>query len=333
VTFVRIAITGGLGFIGTHLADAYLGKGHQVLLVDSGISAVSDGTDYADRDDATIIVHSSVEGFLAQGGSFDGYDLVIHAASLVGPAGILDYTASLGAMITTAAQAVVEDCARHGVPVVLFSSAEVYGRSGQLAETDPLMIPAGYNTRIEYAVAKALTEIVLVNARAHGLLGVILRPFNVTGARQSAEGGFVMPTFVQQALAGRPLTVFEGGDQTRAFTAVADLARFCTDYLQAAFASDKVIFNIGNPANQTTINDLAIRVRDLAGSTSPIVQVDPKTIHGRLYEPAVSRQKVPVLRNATELGWQPQIGLDALMAAAIAYYRHYPDHRASHAHR
>jgi nucleoside-diphosphate-sugar epimerase len=332
VTFVRIAITGGLGFIGTHLADAFLGKGHQVLLLDSGVTAVSDGTHYADWDEASI-VHSSVEGFLAQGRSFDGFDLVIHAASLVGPAGILDYTASLGAMITNVAQAVIEDCACHGVPVVLFSSAEVYGRSGQLAETDPLVIPARYNTRIEYAAAKALTEIVLVNARARGLPGIIIRPFNVTGARQSARGGFVMPTFVQQALAGEPLTVFEGGDQVRAFTAVADLARFCTDYLSAAFASDKVVFNIGNPANQTTINDLAIQVRDLAGSTSPIQQVDPQTIQGPLYEPAASKRKIPALRHATDLGWQPEIGLEALITATITYYRHHPDSRTGHAHR
>jgi nucleoside-diphosphate-sugar epimerase len=120
---------------------------------------------------------------------------------------------------------VVEACIAADAPLCTFSSAEVYGRSGLLHETDDIIVPPRYNVRLEYAIAKTLTEAITANARHRGLRGFVIRPFNVAGRGQSRAGGFVMPTFVQQALAGRPLTVFASGHQVRAFLAVTDLAR------------------------------------------------------------------------------------------------------------
>ena len=106
-----------------------------------------------------------------------------------------------------------------------------------LAEGDDIIVPTHYNARLEYAIAKTLTEAATINSRHRGLRGFVIRPFNVAGPRQSRAGGFVMPTFVQQALAGRPLTVFAGGGQERAFLSATDLARFITDHADAAFES------------------------------------------------------------------------------------------------
>jgi nucleoside-diphosphate-sugar epimerase len=130
-----------------------------------------------------------------------------------------------------------------------------------------------------------------------------------------------MPTFVQQALAGRPLTVFAGGEQQRAFLSAVDLARFVTEHLDQALASGRPIFNLGNPANSTTVWGLAERIVTRLQSNSPIEHADARLIHGPLYEEAESFQKLPVLEAAAEVGWQPRITLDELIDETALYYR------------
>jgi nucleoside-diphosphate-sugar epimerase len=193
------------------------------------------------------------------------------------------------------------------------------------------VVPTRYNTRLEYAIAKTLTEAVTINSRHRGLQGLVIRPFNVAGPRQSRAGGFVMPTFVQQALAGRPLTVFAGGEQQRAFLSATDLARFVTEHMDAALESGRPLFNLGNPANSTTVWGLAERIVARLGSASPIEHVDARLIHGPLYEEAESFHKLPVLDAAASVGWAPRIGLDALIDETALYYRVRDDARDAEA--
>jgi nucleoside-diphosphate-sugar epimerase len=324
-----IIVTGGLGFIGSHVVDAYLDRGHEVTIVDSMVASVTDGREF-DRPGCRI-VREPIEGWLAGGGSFAGADRVVHAAAHVGPAGILKHAGRLGADIVVATRAVVEACIDADVPLCTFSSAEVYGRSGLLGEKDDIRVPTDYNARIEYAIAKTLTEAMTVNSAQRGLRGIVIRPFNVAGSRQSRAGGFVMPTFVQQALAGRPLTVFANGSQVRAFTAASDLSRFLTEHMDAALDSPNKIYNIGNPANATTIWDLAVRVKELLGSDSEIVHADARLIHGPTYAEAESIEKVPVLDAATALGWQPTTDLDTLILDTARYYTEHRDLRGADA--
>src|SRR5262249_46170824 len=169
---------------------------------------------------------------------------------------------------------VLEACARAGTTLIYLSSAEVYGFSGVMSESDDLRLSAKYNARIEYALGKITSEAMILNARAGDIPRLVIRPFNVAGARQSRSGGFVIPTFVQQALAGLPLTVFGTGGQQRAFTAVQDVAAFVTNYSKAALASGNRIFNVGNPGNATTILELAHRVTRLLGSRSEMKHTD-----------------------------------------------------------
>jgi nucleoside-diphosphate-sugar epimerase len=316
----KVVVTGGLGFIGSHVVDALLAAGRQVTVIDSMVAAVTDGREYEVF--LGCAVHRvSIAEFLAQGGSFEGADLVVHAASHVGPAGILKHQGSLGADIVAVTQQVIEECVEHDVALISFSSAEVYGRSGMLAESDDIIVPTHYNARLEYAIAKTLTEAATINSRHRGLRGFVIRPFNVGGPRQSRAGGFVMPTFVQQAIAARPLTVFAGGGQERAFLSATDLARFITDHGDAAFESQKPIFNIGNPDNTTTVWNLAERIVQRLDSTSPIEHADARLIHGPLYEEAESIQKLPVLDAAKAVGWAPRITLDELIDETALYYR------------
>lgn len=322
----KIVVTGGLGFVGSHLVDAYLAAGDHVTVIDSAVAAVVDGSEY-DAHPRCTVIRASVEDFFGEGGSVEGADRVIHAAAHVGPAGILRYAGEIGPAIVSGTECVIRACLAADAQLCVFSSAEVYGRSGLLGEGDDLRVPIGYNARIEYAVAKALTEVMTVNSLHRGLQAFVIRPFNVVGARQSQAGGFVMPTFVQQALSGQPITVFDTGQQVRSFTSASDLSRFLTHYWDDALASDANIFNIGNPSNRSTIEALAIRVRELLNSSSTISLVDGKTIHGPMYEEAESFEKVPVLGAALELGWEPRVVLDDLILETASYYQASGDYR------
>ena len=320
---MNITVTGGLGFIGSHVVDALLDAGEHVVIIDSMVAAVTDGVEYEAHPRCEVHRVPVIE-YLSEG-SFDGVDVVIHAASPVGPAGIIADQGRLGNEIVGTATAVAEACLASGSALCTFSSAEVYGRSGLLAEDDPIRVPVTYNARIEYAVAKTLTEAVTLNNRHRGLRGIVIRPFNVAGSRQSRAGGFVVPTFVQQALADEPLTVFAGGTQIRAFLAATDLARFMTDHLQDALDGPEAIFNLGNPDNAISVWSLAERVVSVLGSDSEVVHADGRDIHGPLYEEAESLEKVPVLRNAPALGWRPEAPLDALILQTADFYRSHDD--------
>ena len=315
-----VIVTGGLGFIGSFVADAYLAAGRKVVIIDSMVSSVISTRPY-DEDPNCTVLRMKVEDYFARGGTVAGADRVIHAASLVGPAGILRFAGRLGPEIVRSAEIVVEQCITHDIPVVVFSSAEVYGRSGQLAEPDTLHVPVDYSVRVEYAIAKALTECMVANSRHRGLRGIVIRPFNVTGPRQSEMGGFVVPTFVQQALVGDDLTVFATGEQLRAFLSVSDLTRFITDHMDDALASGHLLFNVGNPANRITVRGLADMVKELTASESTVVYADAKKIHGDLYEEAHSFEKTPVLDNSLSVGWAPKVDLEALILETIEYYR------------
>ncbi len=322
----KVVVTGGLGFIGSHVADAYLAAGDQVIIIDSQVASVIDGTEQEAHPHCNVI-RKSVEDFFEDGGSFEDVDRVVHAASHVGPAGILQYAGNLGSDMVRCTEYVLEGCLEAGVPLCVFSSAEVYGRSGLLGEKDDIRVPTQYNARIEYAIGKTLIEAMTINSLRWGLKAFVIRPFNVAGSRQSQAGGFVMPTFIQQALSGRLLTVFATGRQVRSFTSVTDLSRFLTRYWDAALQSGESIFNIGNPSNSITIWELAERVKKLLNSPSKIVYADAKEIHGPDYEEAESFEKVPTLGAALEVGWKPRIGLDELILEAADYYSRRVDYR------
>src|SRR4051812_19779797 len=146
---MNVVVTGGLGFIGSHVVDGLLAAGHDVEIVDSMVAAVTDGREY-DAHVRCTVHRASVRDFLELGGDFEGTDWVIHAASPVGPAGILADQGRLGNEIVTTAQAVADACLQSGSALCTFSSAEVYGRSGLLAEDDAIRVPVHYNARIEY---------------------------------------------------------------------------------------------------------------------------------------------------------------------------------------
>jgi nucleoside-diphosphate-sugar epimerase/glycosyltransferase involved in cell wall biosynthesis len=325
----RVLVTGGLGFIGSFVSESLAQRGVKVTIVDSGVSSVCEASELAAPPGSVKHVASSVEDFLAGQPSLWRFDQVIHCASYVGPAALLDYSGRIGPAIVRATAALIEACIHADVPLINFSSAEVYGRSGMLFENSDIRVPPHYSPRIEYALGKLAAEAMCINSKDEGLRSVVLRPFNVAGPRQSRFGGFVIPTFVQQALSGRPLTVFATGRQKRAFCAVRDLCRFVNEHLGDAAFDNPRIYNVGNPANTTEIYDLAVKVKEMAHSPSEIVFADAREIHGPGYEEAQSFEKLPDIRSAAELGWTPELTLDELLEETIAYYRTHDDVRGA----
>ena len=326
--YEHVLITGGLGFIGSSVAEAYLGRGARVTIVDSCVSNVVEPGDIAAAYPGVCIERSSAAAYLERSAAFDDVDLVVHAASVVGPAGILPHAARIGPSIVEATSRAIEACLERHIPLAYFSSAEVYGKSGVLSEDADIRVPPRWNARLEYALGKLTSEAMIANARMHGLRAAVVRPFNVVGPRQSSAGGFVMPTFVQQALTHRAVTVFETGRQQRAFTAVSDVARFIVDHVDDALDCPQPVFNVGNPANLTTIVELARRVIDLLQSRSHIVFTQGKRVYGPLYCEAESFVKAPNIDAATRLGWAPRKSLDEIIIEIATCFGAYDTIRA-----
>jgi nucleoside-diphosphate-sugar epimerase len=300
---MRILITGALGFIGSHLADAYIARGDEVWGIDDGSGNV------VDRIHGARCLIADVRDI--QQCLLPTPDLVIHAASPVGPVLLLERSSIVADIIETT-QAVIRYCQRERVPLINISSSEVYGFSGVYRETDDCVVPHRLSHRLQYAAGKLAAEQLV---RTSNVQAVSIRPFNVAGPRQSMAKGFVIPTFCEQALSGRPLTVFSGGDQERCPTAVWDVCDFILrcDPLE----HHGLVVNVGNPENRTTITDLARLVLEVSGSGSEIVFTNGKAIHGSAYEEAEGRVKVPKIITAASLGWRPRVGLRELVQRTL----------------
>ncbi|MET0499767.1 MAG: NAD-dependent epimerase/dehydratase family protein [Steroidobacteraceae bacterium] len=317
----QVIVTGGLGFIGSALCERLLRGGETVTIVDSMVSNVVTPAHFTSRFPQARVHVTTVADFFAKPPALSREDLVFHAASLVGPAGILAYAGTIGADLVQSTSGVVNACVQSGAALVYMSSAEIYGRSGVLDETADARVPARYNARIEYALGKLTCESMIANSRQRGLRATIIRPFNVVGPRQNRAGGFVMPTFVQQALAGEAITVFGSGQQQRAFTDVEDVVTFLCTHAVAALGGAELVFNVGNPHNSISIIDLARRMVRLLNSRSEILFTSGDKVHGPLYFEAESFEKLPDITRALQVGWSPTRFLDDVILDTAKFYR------------
>ena len=311
----RVLITGGLGFIGSHLIDAieFAATGEEIIVVDNMESNAISLHDVAGR--CTTFVQS-IEDF-----DFDrvDFDIVYHLASPVGPVGVLKHAGEMAERIVSDTVKVRDACIKRKVPLIFISSSEIYGHAGQLDEKSWKIFPSEYSVRSEYGAAKMLAEIAIVNkARVSDLKYIIIRPFNVAGARQLPDNGFVLPRFIRAALLDFPLTVYGDGKQRRAFTDVRDIV----SAIKWIVCADEwnTIWNIGNPANEMSILELAFKVLEILrklgiNSKSEIIYVDPKTIHGELFEEVPD--KIPYVEKLYKTGWKPIFSFEETIKNAI----------------
>jgi UDP-glucose 4-epimerase len=271
---MRTLITGGAGFIGSHLADRLLADGHTVFVLDDLSTGSFENIAHLKGLPGFHYTIDSVlnERVLAE--LVDQCDIVYHLAAAVGVRLIVESPVRTIETNVHGTEVVLKQAAKKSKLVLIASTSEVYGKSADVPfrEDGDLALGASCRHRWAYACSKALDEfLALAYWKEKKLPVVIVRLFNTVGPRQTGRYGMVVPTFVRQALAGEPITVFGDGAQTRCFTAVSDVVSALVSLPQEPRAVGGV-FNIGN-TDEITIRQLAERVKALTDSPSPIVNV------------------------------------------------------------
>ena len=301
-------VTGGCGFIGSHLADLLLGKGIEVVIIDNFVNNCVDNM-------PCQILAGDISDVILSEDVF--VDAVFHLASTVGPVGVLSRSGEMGNDIVRDTVTLRDFCIEERIKYTYVSTSEIYGDVRDWHEDSIKVFPAHYTVRSEYAAGKMTSEIAIVNkAKVANLDYTIIRPFNVAGPRQKPNFGFVLPRFVIAALTGQPITVYGDGSQRRAFTDVRDIC----DAIYILAVGYEGIFNIGNPANEMAIEDLAKLVLYIVGDTrSEIVYVDPKKLHGDLFEEVPD--KIPCIDKLREIGWSPRYSIEQTISDTVEYYR------------
>ncbi|MDQ2583546.1 NAD-dependent epimerase/dehydratase family protein [Saccharothrix yanglingensis] len=315
---MRYLITGGAGFIGSHLTEHLLERDHEVVALDNLSTGTLDNLAGVAGHAGFRFVRGSVTDPEAVEACMAGVDAVFHLAAAVGVFTILDKTLESLRTNLHGTEVLLEAALRHDVPILVASTSEIYGKNTAdgLTEDSDRIIGSPLKTRWSYAEAKALDETLAhLYAVEHGLRAVIVRPFNTVGPRQTGRYGMVIPRFVTQALAGEPLTVFGDGQQTRCFCHVHDVVPALVRLLSDESAYGKV-FNLGSN-EQTTISQLAERVIAATGSTSAIAKVPYEEAYGEGYEDM--QRRIPDCSRAREqIGFAPVHTLDGIIEAVVA---------------
>jgi UDP-glucose 4-epimerase len=314
---MKILVTGGAGFIGSHLTERLLTDGHQVTVLDLMTTGRAENLAAVADHPGLEIIRGSVTNSSTVDRCASEVDAVYHLAAAVGLFTILDKTLLSLRTNIRGTENVVDAAYRYGARLLLASTSEVYGKNTKigLTEDDDRIIGSPLVSRWSYAEAKAVDETLThIYAKELGLRAVIVRLFNTVGPRQSGRYGMVVPRFIGQALAGEPLTVHGSGQQIRCFCHVADVVPALVALLEDDTATAQV-FNLGS-SEQVTITELAKRIIAATGSSSEVTYVPYGEAYGEGYEDMLRR--VPdCARAQQQIGFRPRRTLDDIIASVI----------------
>jgi UDP-glucose 4-epimerase len=318
---VRILITGGAGFIGSHLSDACLERGDEVFILDDLSTGSIDNIQHLKHHPRFHYTIDSVHKRPVVAELVDECDVVFHLAAAVGVKLIVESPVRTIETNVHGTEVVLAQAAKKKKKVLIASTSEVYGLSNQVPfrEDGCLVLGATTNGRWSYACSKAIDEfLALAYWRERGVPMVVTRLFNTVGPRQTGQYGMVIPSFVRQALSGRPITVYGTGNQSRCFTYVGDVVGALLGLMDHPDAVGQV-FNIGS-AEEVTIGELAEIIKVMTGSSSEIVLVPYEQAYGVGFEDMPRR--VPDLSKiARLLGYRPRVKLEQILERVIAYHR------------
>ena len=318
---MRALVTGGAGFIGSHLTEALLAAGHDVAILDDLSTGRLENLQAVAGHPRLAVTEGSVTDEDLVRKVVADADVVYHLAAAVGVRLILERPVWTIETNVAGTEAVLRAAAETGCRVLIASTSEVYGKNDRvpLSEDDDRVLGPTTKSRWSYACSKAIDEfLALAYHRERGLPAVIVRYFNTVGPRQTGRYGMVVPRFVRQALDGEPITVYGDGAQSRCFTDVEDAVRATVALSMAPSAAGQV-FNIGT-SHELTMTALAERVRGLTGSASPIVYVP----YDDAYQPGFEdlRRRVPDITKAERvIGYRPQVPLDETLGRVIRFLR------------
>lgn len=304
-------ITGGAGFLGSHLADALLDRGHRVTALDNLATGRLANINHLLGHPCFHFVRDSITNEMVLDRLASEARIIVHLAAAVGVQLIVERPAHTIETNVMGTEVVLKTALRYGCRVLIASTSEVYGKGSRLPfhEDDDILLGPTSKSRWGYAASKMLDEFLgLAYAREYDLPVVLFRLFNTIGPRQTGRYGMVVPRFVAQALHGEPITVFGDGRQSRCFCDVADVVRALLGLAEHPAAPGRV-FNIGGQ-EEIAIRDLAEQVKQLARSNSTIVSVPYAEAYASGFEDL--RRRVPDTTRVRDLlGWQPQLSLAA----------------------
>ena len=321
----KALITGGAGFIGSHLAELLLADEHEVFVLDDLSTGSRANVEHLlKRRDFHLVVDSVLKPAIVNE-LVHKCDVVFHLAAAVGVRLIVQEPVRTLVTNIQGTENVLEYCNRFGKRVLVASTSEVYGdhrKEVPLAESSRRIYGPTTIRRWAYAESKAIDEfLALAYQQERALDAVIVRLFNTVGPRQSGQYGMVIPTFVQNALAGRPLQVHGDGTQTRCFCHVQDTIAALKRLMEMRDITGD-IFNIGN-SQQIRIIDLAQRIIELTSSSSSIEYVPYDSVYGQGIEDMLHR--IPSTKKVAEtIGWRPTRDLEQILAEVVAHARRAP---------
>ncbi len=318
---MRILITGGAGFIGSHLAEELLNKGHEVFILDDLSTGLIHNIEHLEKNPNFHCVIDSIKHEKVTEELVKQCDQIYHLAAAVGVKLIVQQPTRTIETNISGTEVLLRLACRYRKKVLVTSTSEVYGKNNKpvFSEDDDSVIGPPTKHRWAYAASKAVDEFLAI-AYWHEkrLPVVVVRLFNTVGPRQRGQYGMVIPRFISQALANLPITVYGSGEQTRCFLYVKD----CIQALTGLMESDDTIgevFNIGNP-NEISINDLAVKIKEMVGSTSEIQHIPYEKAYEKGFEDM--QRRVPSIEKIHRvIGFQPTTNLEKTLEQTIRYIR------------
>jgi UDP-glucose 4-epimerase len=316
---MRVLITGGAGFIGSHLADALLAQGDAVTILDN--LTTGSRANIAHIENQITIHQGDIRDEALVGSLVKEADLVLHMAAALGVKNIMENTVESVSINFTGSDVVLKAATEHKKRLLIASTSEIYGKNPQqpLNEESDRVVGAPQKIRWTYSDAKALEEAIAHTLhRTHGLKVTTVRFFNTVGPRQTGQYGMVLPRFVQQALNNEDITIYDDGSQSRVFCHVDDAVRA----VLALVKDDSTIgdyFNIGG-VGEVTIKELAERVIARTGSTSKLVSIPFDQAYGAGFED-MQRRVPDISKVKAKIGWSPEHNLDSIIDSVAAHLK------------
>jgi len=318
---MKVLVTGGAGFIGSHLVETLLGRGDQVIAVDNLSTGARSNLEEVENHPGLQLVIGDICNPEFTARVVDGVDAIYHLAASVGVRRIVGN--SLASLLNNVqgTMVVLAEAAKQNTRTIFFSSSEVYGKgtTDSLDEENDLAIGPPNILRWTYATGKAVDESLAAAYHADMDLPVtVIRCFNTCGPRQTDAYGMVIPTFIRQALGGLPLTIHGDGQQTRCFSYVGDVVRGAV-LLADTLDSVGEVFNVGN-GNEISIRELADMIIKLTGSVSPVTHIPYEHAFDTSFEDI--RRRVPNLEKIRSyVDYSPQVHLREILERTIASFR------------
>lgn len=318
---MKYLLTGGAGFIGSHLAEAILDKGAQVNIIDDLSTGGIENIQHLKGQSGFKYVLDTVMNKSVMAELVDEADIILHLAAAVGVKLIVESPVRTIETNIKGTEIVLELAAKKKKPVVIFSTSEVYGKSNgaKFLETGDLILGPTFRGRWSYAASKIIDEfLALAYYKEKKLPVIIIRLFNTVGPRQTGRYGMVVPRFVQQALSGEPITVYGDGKQTRTFTHVKDALWAILRLVEHPRAIGE-IFNVGGK-EEISIEGLAYLVKEVLQSTSPVEYIPYEKAYEEGFEDM--RKRVPDISKIQNLvGYDPKFSLKDIILDVAKYQK------------